>query len=128
MSQQKDREVEELRERVAELESRDEAREAELRELHALVEALQKKVASNSEQNSEESRPDGVDHYDAAVLERLEPGETVSLQLLRRLYQTNTRITDENTVKKRVKALTKRPEFEHVGSNTWRYRRGEDDD
>lgn len=70
-------------------------------------------VASNS--------PAGVDHFDAAVLEHLDPGDTVSLQDLRRLYQNNTRITSEKTVKSRIKVLTKRSEFEYVRSSTWRY-------
>lgn len=111
MSQQKDREIEELRQRVDELE--------------ALTEALQKRVASQSERIDElesgASTGRNTDHRDAAVLEQLQPGQKVDLRTLRQYYQNHTDMRSEKKIKNRIKALTQKPVFEAVDRFSWVY-------
>lgn len=63
-----------------------------------------------------------ADHYDAAVIDELEVGATVSVAVLRKLYRTRTRIKNSETVRVRVKQLVESGLFERAGgSRSYRF-------
>lgn len=100
----------------------------ELRELRPLVDALHKRIDHlESDDTDHSGGSGGVDHRDAAVLERLSPGQDVNLQDLQQLYLTQTDVRSESTAGKRIKALTRRPEFKDMGRWKWQYIGDEDE-
>lgn len=98
-------ELDQLRERVAELE--------------ATVEELQ--------DSGEKTSSGGFgDWRDQAVLAELESGDRLSVRDLKSLYRTKADIANARTAKDRIKSLTSDGPFETVAHATWRYTGGED--
>ena len=67
------------------------------------------------------------DSRDSAVVEHLEPGQTVGIGQLKQLYRTYTDIRADRTLKNRVKSLTKSPLFERR-RGSWVFVGGGDDE
>ena len=104
----------------------------ELADLRARVEALEDELAAlKADVESEDTHPGGVqmftDPRDASVVDALEPGQSVSLTRLRNLYLQRTDVRKENTLRDRVKRLTKTPLFERE-KNGWTFVGEEDDE
>ena len=68
------------------------------------------------------------DSRDSAVVEHLEPGQTVGIGQLKQLYRTHTDIRSDRTLKNRVKSLTKSPLFDHRNRGAWVYTGGGGDE
>lgn len=107
-----------------------ESREATL---EAKVDALTKKVR-HLEERIEELESSGSaagvtsDRRDAAVLDALDPGQTISRGQLVGLYRQTTDIQSESTAISRVKSLVNRDVFEQVSFGKWRYVGGDTDE
>ncbi|WP_136690071.1 hypothetical protein [Halorhabdus amylolytica] len=106
-----------------------EALRAEVASLHKeLAEAKQRITALEDRlENGSTLPPGAADHRDARVLEAIEPGDVVQLRTLRSLYEDRTDIRDEETLRERIKDLTRRDAFELVGRQHWQYLGGEAD-
>lgn len=87
--------------------------EAQRRTLEAIKQRL----------DAEQDRPDPstVDHRNEAVRDRLTPGESYHVRQLARLYRQETDVSKRETVKARVKDLTKSGDFQRVEARVWRY-------
>ncbi len=85
--------------------------------------ALEERVAElEAELGLEDSQPEpDYDSRDQAIVERLEPGETITVSELRQLYRRHTDIRSEKTLKRRMKGLVDRPEFEIADIGEIRY-------
>ena len=66
------------------------------------------------------------DKRDRAVLEQLDPGDVVTPEQVKKLFQRYTDIKRSRTLKRRVKDLTSQPVFERVDYRRWRFEGLED--
>lgn len=63
------------------------------------------------------------DDRDISVLSQLDEGQVVTPETMRKLYRRFTDVRRPSTLKRRVKNLTRQPEFESVGFRRWEYQR-----
>lgn len=101
--------------------------------LREIVEDLRERVAELEARLDE--RPDhhetmaGVsDQRDAAVVDALETGDVVGPRRLQRLYNRHTDVQNKTTLRNRIKNLTTDGPFEHVAHSQWRYTGGDRDE
>lgn len=101
-----------------------------VRALHNKVIALEEEVNELREQVESEngSGESGAGGRDQAVMEALSPGQRVGIPELKSVYRSRTDINQTRTLKRRVKSITNRPEFEKVAHATWVYVGGESDE
>ncbi|MDL5361370.1 hypothetical protein [Halalkalicoccus sp. NIPERK01] len=106
-----------------------------------LIEALRKQVAALRDRVDEQDEriaeleeqidnggsSSGVGGRDQAVMDQLEVGDVVTSARLMELYRNHTDVRNKKTLKKRVKSIKKRPEFEAIGYGKWRYGGGDSD-
>lgn len=96
--------------------------------LERTVEQLTERVEDLEASPESRASADGtLDQYDAHVLDALEAGETVALGRLQSLYRSSG-IVQKSTLKQRVKRLTSMPYFEHAGRHSWRFKGSEEGD
>lgn len=88
----------------------------------AEVNDLKQRVAE-LEGTDEEPNSETVDYNDrdSAVIEHLDPGAFVTVSKLHRLYRRHTDIRSEDMLKERVQGLVAGPEFEIAGVGEIRY-------
>lgn len=89
----------------------------ELAELRDRVDILENQLESSSSTLP----PVASDYRDARVLEALDVGDVPTLSTLRTLYEERTDISDDSTLRDRVKHLVQSEAFEEAGSRRWRY-------
>lgn len=77
----------------------------------AEVQDLQERVAELEAGEEPTDETVEYDDRDNAVIEHLEPGEPVKIAELRRLYRRHTDIRGDDTLKKRVRGLVAGPDF-----------------
>lgn len=110
------------------------------REVEALVDALRKKVTTldadgptdagtDADGTADSPKISGTDHYDQGVLDALDrrleregaAAISVSTPDLIETYKLHTALTQDGTIKGRVKTLVKQPWFTPVKPGIWRY-------
>lgn len=62
-----------------------------------------------------------IDDRDRAVLERLEIGQTVTPEVIKKLYRRHTDVRRSRTLRRRVEDLLHQPEFEDAGFKRWTF-------
>jgi hypothetical protein len=91
------------------------------------IEELEARVAELEPDDTTQTESAGYgDHRDQAVLACLAPGGVVTLSAVRKLYRSETDVTNDRTVKRRTKALLQDGPFEPAGSRRWTYTGGAD--
>jgi len=104
----------------------DEITRDEVEALKARVRRLESKLEQDDEQHPEgigHVSPGTLDSYDKAVLNVLELGEDYSASTLIRKYKSRTKIRNDKTAKKRLKALVKQNVLERTGPARYECRR-----
>jgi hypothetical protein len=89
-----------------------------IEQLRERIDALEARV--DELESSDGGPTDGLDHYDAEVIDRLDAGEEVTLAELRELYQTQG-IRQSDTLKSRIRYLTGLEAFESAGMQRWTF-------
>lgn len=92
--------------------------------VHDLEERLERYAErlAELEGDDEGATPSRGDHRDAAVLEALDPGETVAVRRFKKLYRRRTDLMNSGTIADRIRNLVTGPEFETCGDRVWQYR------
>lgn len=95
--------------------------------VHERIDALEARIdALEAQIEDTQTTVNGtLDHYDASVLDGLEPGQLLSLEGLQTRYR-KAGIVQQSTIKQRIKRLTSLDYFSRDG-RTWRFEGVEDE-
>lgn len=99
--------------------------EQRIEALESQVEQLQRRIDALEGEGGRESDPDWLakfdPQYERPVVRALGPGESGDVTRLQDLVRTHTSISDEQTAKRRAKALMGYPEFAVPDYGKWRF-------